>query len=135
MATALHDYAALVASDIVQTGAVVEPWDVGNEIDVGVAGVAPRGINCTSYVAPDGVDPAIGQTTEMELFAESESDCIAWLQQHVWPPEAQLLAAVEAGVRSVAPAAHFATHISQSRSPTFALAFYGAMLDGGFALD
>src|SRR5262249_3323040 len=44
MATALHDYAALVASDIVQTGAVVEPWDIGNEIDFGVAGVAPRGI-------------------------------------------------------------------------------------------
>jgi arabinogalactan endo-1,4-beta-galactosidase len=135
MATALHDYAALVASDIVQTGAVVEPWDIGNEIDLGVAGVAPRGINCTEYVAPDGVDPAIGQTTEMELFAGTESDRIAWLQQHIWPYEAQLLAAVEAGIRSVVPAAHFATHISQSRSPTFAVAFYGAMLDGGFALD
>ena len=135
MAMALHDYAALVATDILQTGAIVEPWDLGNEIDLGVAGVAPQGFNCTDYVAPDGVDAAIGQTTEMELFAESESARIAWLQQHIWPYEAQLLAAVEAGIQSVAPNAHFATHISQSRSPTFALAFYGAMLDGGFALD
>jgi arabinogalactan endo-1,4-beta-galactosidase len=137
MAAALHDYAALVATDIVQTGATVEPWDIGNEIDFGVAGVAPRGINCTDsdYVAPDGVDPAIGQQTEMALFEESEADRIAWLSEHIWPREAQLLAAVEAGVRSAAPDASFATHISQSQSPTFAVAFYSAMLDGGFALD
>ena len=135
MAAALRDYAALVAADIVQTGATVEPWDLGNEIDIGVAGVAPRGFNCTDYVAPDGVDPAIGQQTEMALFEETEADRIAWLSQHIWPREAQLLAAAQAGVRSVVPDAHFATHISQSQSPTFAVAFYGAMLDGGFALD
>lgn len=136
MIPALHDYGALVAKDIVATGAVVNFWDVGNEIDLGVAGVAPQGFNCAiPSPAPDGVDPAIGKQTVVALLQDAEPDRIAWLTAHVWPHEARLLAAARAGILSVVPDARFATHMSQSHSATFALAFYTAMSDGGFAPD
>jgi len=114
----------------------VDYWDIGNEIDLGTAGIAPEGFNCvTPYVAPDGVDPEIGTKTVLGLLTEPEQDRIAWLTQHVWPHEAKLLAAVADGIRSVDPGARFSTHISQSLTKTFALAFYQAMADGGFSVD
>lgn len=138
MLPAFHDYGALVATKITQTGVDVNVWDIGNEVDFGVAGVAPQGINgdcSTPYVAPDGVDPAIGQQTVLALLTMSGSNRISWLQAHIWPNEAKILGAVAAGIRSVVPDARFATHMSQSRSPTFARAFYQAMFDGGFSPD
>ena len=112
----LHDYGAIVADRILATGVTVDYWDLGNEIDLGVAGVAPEGFNCAApYVAPDGVDPEIGAKTVLGLLTEPEPDRIAWLQQHVWPHEAKMLAAVAGGIRSIDPDARFSTHISQDR--------------------
>lgn len=85
--------------------------------------------------APNGVDPAIGQQTIVGLLTMAEADRITWLRTHVWPYEAKILAAVADGIRSVVPNARFATHISQSQSATFALAFYQAMFDSGFEPD
>ncbi len=138
MVSALQDYGAAVATEILATGATVDYWDLGNEVDLGTAGVAPQGIsgNCsTPYVAPDAVDPEIGKETVLGLLTSPEDQRIAWLSAHVWPHEAKLLAAVAAGIRSVAPEARFATHMSVSHSPMFALAFYQAMADGGFTPD
>jgi arabinogalactan endo-1,4-beta-galactosidase len=136
MATALHAYGADVAKDILATGATIDFWDIGNEIDLGTAGVAPKGVNCsTPWAAPDGVDPEIGKQTVFGVLMLSEADRIAWLGAHVWPHEAKLLAAVADGIRSVDPGARFATHMSQSNSSTYALAFYQAMTDGGFKVD
>lgn len=138
MASALHDYGASVAAEILATGVTVDFWDLGNEVDLGTAGVAPQGIqgNCsTPYVAPDAIDPEIGKQNVLDLLLLPEDQRIAWLGAHVWPHEAKLLAAVADGIRSVDPKARFATHMSQSLSPTFALAFYKAMADGGFAPD
>src|SRR5262249_51236712 len=42
MADALRQYGELVARQILATGARVEHWDIGNEVDYGVAGVAIR---------------------------------------------------------------------------------------------
>ncbi|MFO0549986.1 MAG: glycosyl hydrolase 53 family protein [Polyangiaceae bacterium] len=136
MAAALSQYGALVAADLLATGVTVEVWDLGNEVDLGTAGVAPEGVSCsTPWVAPDGVDSIIGTESLASLFAMSEADRIAWLSTHVWPAEARLLAAVAEGIRSVAPDARFSTHLSQSGSAPFAVAFYQAMFDGGFEPD
>lgn len=138
MLPAFHDYGALVATRLTQTGVNVDVWDIGNEVDFGVAGVAPQGIpgDCsTPYVAPDGIDPAIGKQTVVALLTMSDANRISWLQAHVWPDEAKIFAAVADGIRSVVPNARFATHMSQSRDPTFATAFYQAMFDGGFSPD
>ena len=66
-----------------------------------------------------------------------EAQRIAWLQMHLWPHEAKILAAVAEGIRSVDPHARFSTHVSGITSvlPAQAVAFYKAMWDGGFAAD
>ena len=63
MEAALRQYGALVAQQILATGVRVNYWDLGNEVDWGVAGVAVRGFNASNYIPPDAVDPAIGQMT------------------------------------------------------------------------
>ncbi len=136
MVPVLRAYGSIVATEILATGTTVEIWDIGNEVDLGTAGVAPRGINCsTPYTAPDGVDPVIGTKTVIDLLSMTEVDRINWLTAHVWPHEARLLGAVADGIRDVDPKARFATHMSQSLSATYALAFYDAMALGGFSPD
>jgi glycosyl hydrolase family 53 len=142
-------YGALVATEILATGARVEIWDIGNEVDFGVAGlsVRPEGPNGMSscgppigpvgcgWTPPDGVDPAIGQQSIGSLLMMHEADRIAWLQVHLWPHEAKILAAVADGVRSMAPEARFATHVAGLASSKLPAAFYEAIVQGGFKVD
>jgi arabinogalactan endo-1,4-beta-galactosidase len=73
----------------------------------------------------------------LNLVRMSETARIAWLQQHVWPHEAKMLAAVVEGIRSVDPQARFSTHVSGMTSvqSAQAVAFFKAMRDGGFPSD
>ena len=141
----LRAYGKLAAQEILATGVTVNFWDIGNEIGFGTAGVAPQPIvnsTCDTleggsgwYQAPDAVDPEIGTESVASLHAMSDSARIAWLQTHVWPHEARLLAAVAEGIREVDPAAKFSTHIISSFGSDFAIAFYQAMAAGGFGVD
>jgi arabinogalactan endo-1,4-beta-galactosidase len=142
----LRSYGAFVARQILDTGVKVRIWDLGNEIEFGTAGVVVRPIPgvCDGteggpgwYKAPDAVDPAIGQMSVFELLKLPESQRIAWLQAHLWPHEARILAAVAEGIRSVDVHARFSTHVSGATAvlPTQAVAFYKAMSDGGFRVD
>jgi len=142
----LRDYGASVARRIASTGAQVRIWDLGNEVEFGTAGVAvqpmPGGCDDTAggpgwYRAPDAVDPDIGKMSMIKLMQMPEAARIAWLQAHLWPHEARMLAAVAEGVRSVDPHARFSTHVSGISSvlPAQAVAFFKAMKRGGFAAD
>lgn len=145
MTDKLGRYAELAAEDILATGAEVSIWNLGNEVDFGTAGVAPQpapgacdGDEGESgwYRAPDGVDPEIGRQSVGELMAGmSETERIGWLENHVWPHTARLLAAAATGVRRVDPYARFATHISTSHSEQFAVAFYQSLDEHGFRPD
>lgn len=146
MLAVLRTYGATAARQIVDTGAKVRVWDIGNEVEFGIAGVAvqpmPGGCDDTAggagwYKAPDGVDPAIGKMSALELVRMSEAKRIEWLQVHVWPYEAKMLAAVADGIRSVDPNARFSTHVSGMSSvlPAQTVAFFKAMRDGAFAAD
>jgi len=146
MNDALGAYGAAAARQIVSTGARVRIWDLGNETEFGVAGVAVRPVrgSCDDtaggpdwYQPPDRVDPAIGRMTFQALMQMGESQRIAWLDEHVWPYEAQMLAAVAGGVRRVDPAARFSTHVSgiAATRPALTVAFFKAMKAGGFAAD
>ncbi len=130
MTTALRAYGAAAAKQIIGTGAAVDVWDLGNEVEFGVAGVAvrplPGGCDASAgaagaYEAPDGIDRAIGQMSVSTLARMDASHRIAWLREHLWPYEAKLFAAVADGIRSVDPGARFSTHVSCStgtdRSP------------------
>jgi arabinogalactan endo-1,4-beta-galactosidase len=142
----LRAYGAAAARQILATQAKVRIWDLGNEVEFGVAGIAvqpmPKACDDTAggpgwYKPPDAIDPAIGRTSVVALMQMSESQRIAWLQAHLWPHEAKIFAAVAEGIRSADPHARFSTHVSGMASvlPTFTVAFYKAMRDGGFAAD
>jgi len=142
----LHSYGAIVAREILDTGVQVRIWDLGNEVDLGTAGVAPQPLPgaCDDtaggpgwYRPPDGVDPAIGQMSVQSLASLTDAQRIAWLQAHIWPNLSRMLAAVADGVRSVDAGARFSTHVSgmSAEIPTQASAFFQAMKDGGYSPD
>lgn len=146
MTAALRLYGALAAKQILATGVKVRIWDLGNEVEFGTAGVAvaplPNACDDTAgghgwYRAPDRVDPDIGKMSPSKLMGMPEPKRLSWLETHLWPHEAKLLAAVAAGIRSVDPTARFSTHVSGITAviPNQAVAFYKAMRDGGFAID
>lgn len=141
----LRAYGAVAARQILSTGVQVRIWDLGNEVEFGIAGVAvhpmPGGCDDTAsagwYKPPDAVDPVIGKMSAVELMKMPEARRIAWLETHLWPHEARILAAMADGIRSVDPRARFSTHVSGISSvlPAQAVAFYRAMKNGGFRAD
>jgi hypothetical protein len=134
----LRQYGAAVAHQILRTGVRVNFWDVGNEVELGVAAVTPRPLVPTdAYRAPDAVDPAIGRMEAKTLFAMREVERIAWCRAHLWPHLARLLGALADGIRSVDRAARFSTHISGGSqvTPAIPVAFWDAMRRGGFLPD
>jgi hypothetical protein len=142
----LRSYGAIVARLILSTGVTIRVWDLGNEVDFGVAGVSPQpmpggcddlGEGSKWYQPPDRVDVEIGKTSVLSLLKLPEADRIAWLRTHVWPYEARMFASVADGVRSVDPTAKFSTHVSGILAvrPTEAKAFFTAMKDGGYLPD
>ncbi|HEY1496292.1 MAG TPA: glycosyl hydrolase 53 family protein [Candidatus Solibacter sp.] len=146
MTEALRAYGAAAAREILATGVQVRIWDIGNEIEFGIAGVAVRPVpgSCDDtaggpnwYQPPDAIDAAIGKMTFRSLMQMPEAKRSAWLAEHVWPHEAKMLAAVAAGVRSADPKARFSTHVSgiASTQPVLAVAFFKAMREGGFSTD
>jgi arabinogalactan endo-1,4-beta-galactosidase len=160
MVDALRRYGEVAAREVLGTGVTVSVWDIGNEVDAGIAGVAPppAGAGETDqtdhdssaevnnvidrgrrwYAAPDRVDPEIARQTIGGLFvAMSEAERIAWLGEHVWPHQARLMGAFADGVRSVDPQARFCTHLSDtaSASPAFTTAFWTVMREGGYLAD
>ncbi len=134
MERVLRQYGALVARQLLSTGVQVNYWDLGNEVEWGVAGVAIRSFDQTGYSPPDAVDPAIGQMTAVQLLGMPETDRIAWLQQHLWPYVGRLLAATARGVRTVDPAARFSTHLASIAVQDAALhiAFWEGMNQAGY---
>jgi hypothetical protein len=137
MVTALRQYGAAIATQILATGVHVDHWDLGNEVDFGVAGVTPQPLWGGPYTAPDNIDPAIGKTTVVALTMMAEADRIAWCNAHLWPYLGKLLAAARDGIRSVDPTAKFSTHIAGSGAWTATswTAFWDAMNLQGYLPD
>lgn len=134
----LRQYGALVAREILNTGVTVNVWDIGNEVECGMTGVAVRPlVNGATYVAPNNVDPELGRRSVMELIQMSESDRIAWCRAHLWPHIARLAGAVAQGIRSIDRGAKFSTHISSwgQKTPAIALAFWETMRENGYLPD
>lgn len=138
MVPAIRQYTAAVAKQILATGAHVPLWDIGNEVEPGIAGVTVRPLTGGEhYQAPDKVDPAIGQMSTVQLLRMGEAERIAWCKTHLWPSTGRILAAAAQGIRSVAPEAKVATHISPigARTPLGHLAFAETCKQAGFLPD
>jgi arabinogalactan endo-1,4-beta-galactosidase len=144
MSQVLRRFAEIVATAILDTGVRVSFWNLGNEVDLGICGIAPRPFEMGQwdevdgvadwYRAPDAIDEAIGDMSTNELLDLPDEARSDWLASHVWPHEARLLEAAASGIRAVDPEARFSTHVGQ---PTrgFARAFFEAMKRGGYAVD
>lgn len=137
MLPVLKAYGALVAKELTATGARIPIWNIGNEVDFGTAGVAVRPAEgaLVLYGAPDAIDPSIGEQDVITLLRMNVKDRNDWLERYLWPHQAKLMNAVSEGIKSVVPDTKFSTHIAQGAIPEFAVAFYRAMLKGGFNID
>lgn len=134
----MRQYGALAAREILATGAHVNYWDLGNEVENGIAGVAVYPLfPTTNYRPPINVDPLIGTMSVPTLIAMSEDERIAWCKQHLWPYIGRLLSAAADGIRSVVPNAKFSTHISDfgQRTPAVQLAFWETVKAEGYLPD
>lgn len=134
----LRQYGALIARQILDTGARVNVWDIGNEVECGIAGVAVRPlVPAPDYRPPNAVDPEIGRRSVRDVLAMPEGERIAWCRAHLWPHVGRLIAAVADGVRTVDRKARFSTHISSAfqRTPAVPLAFWETMHGAGFSPD
>ncbi len=145
MAVVLKQYGAIVAKELVSTGVRINIWDIGNEIDFGIAGVAPKPfpesftaeLGYNWYRAPDKVNPIIGKQSIYSLLIMNSKSRIKWCKENLWPHQAVLMRAVKEGILLVVPNAKFSTHLSGAGAlnPDFAVAFYRAMSEGGFDVD
>jgi arabinogalactan endo-1,4-beta-galactosidase len=137
---AMRLYGELAAGQILATGVTVNYWDIGNEVDLGIAGVAMPPLVPSiggpgwQYRAPDAVDPEIGKMSVREFFGLSAAEQVAWGQQHLWGHVGSILAAVADGIRKVEPKARFATHVGglATLRPEVFSGFYGAVEAKGF---
>lgn len=132
----LRKYGAVVARQILETGVIVNVWNLGNEVEFGAAGVAvapvPGADACAEeegpdwYRPPDAIDTAIGEQNVASIMRLPGPERIRWLQLHQWPHLARILSAVADGIRSVDSEARFSTHGSGYLSvrPALGLAFY-----------
>lgn len=144
MVSILRRYGSLVAKELVATGAEINVWDIGNEVNFGFAGVGvsplPKAIEGELgpdwYRRPDVVNPVIGEESVYSLLVMKDDERIPWLQEHLWPYQAQLMNAVREGILSVVPNAKFSTHIADAaRSSDLAVSFFQVMAEGGFKVD
>lgn len=136
----LRDYGALIAAEIRDCGAQVNVWDLGNEVERGVAGIAvppivqPRG---WKYRAPDAIDREIGRMSLKRYVQLSPAGRVEWLANHLWPYMGQAFAAVADGIRSVDQHARFSTHTSGMSAYSLDLfaRFYKSLDAAGFKVE
>ena len=140
MCDAMRIYGELAAKEILNTGVTVNVWDLGNEVEFGIAGVAIPPMTKTiggpgwTYRAPDAVDPEIGKMTIGKFFMMKPADQAAWGKAHLWGHVGKILAAVADGIRKADPKARFATHTSAIATmiPQVFVGFYETLDANGF---
>jgi arabinogalactan endo-1,4-beta-galactosidase len=107
-AEAIHQYTRETVEHLIQEGITLDFYEIGNEIDHGIAGVFA-----------DTKHPRDPQT----------------LRGSIWLDEARLIKAAIEGVRSADPEGKILLHIATSWSPDFASAFFQAMIEQGVNYD
>jgi len=143
MATILKQYGTIVARELTATGAKINTWDIGNEVNFGIAGVSVQPLpgamdaemGANWYQAPDAVNPEIGKQSVYTLLTMGNADLIKWAEVNLWPYQAKLMNALREGILTVDPKARFSTHITFPTNTDYAVAFFKALDKNGFQLD
>ncbi len=118
-AAAIEQYVFEAVTDLRNSGLHPEVYEIGNEVDMGVAGFALG----ERIPAPPGVDVLRDLT---------------WMKANVWDPEAVLLQAGIRGVHRADPTAKTMLHAASALGGdgnAFTLAFYRAMIANGVDFD
>jgi len=143
MVPIVEKYAAIVAEELIATGVKINVWDIGNEVNFGIAGVAvqplPNAIDnemgANWYRAPDGVNPEIGKQDVYSFLTMDTCLLVHWMESNLWPFQAKLMNAVREGILTVDRDAKFSTHVTYAENTMFTTAFFKAMVKNGFNLD
>lgn len=115
LAAALEAYTFETVTHLRNQGLNVEIYDVGNEIDGGIAGYA------------------LGERIPFPAGIDVNRD-FAWMRANVWSTEATLLKGAIRGIRRADPAAKIALHIANlitGDGNSQAVAFFQSMIDNG----
>ncbi len=118
-AAALQAYTYATASYLMNKGIKIDLWAPGNEIGTGILNFLP------------------GQRLPEPQNA-SPYDAIDFMEQNVWPIEAQLLKAAIAGIRQVDPEAKIVLHtagLTLSPADLWVKAFFTTMVNLGVPFD
>ncbi|MFA6736792.1 MAG: glycosyl hydrolase 53 family protein, partial [Saccharofermentanales bacterium] len=143
MVPILEKYGDVVAEELLATGVKVNVWDVGNEVNFGVAGVAvkplPKAIDNEMgenwYRPPDKVNPEIGNLDVYSCLIMETDILVGWMETNLWPYQARLMNAVKTGILKADRGAKFSTHVTYAENTIFTTAFFKAMIENGFAPD
>lgn len=117
-AAAIEDYTFRTVTDFQQNGLHVEIYDIGNEIEYGIAGFA-----LGERIPNSGIDVVRDLT---------------WMRANVWDTEARLLQAAIRGIRRADPNAKTVLHIANlnvGNGSAFTRGFFQTMIDDGVDFD
>ena len=143
MVPVLEKYGAVVAEELIATGVKINVWDIGNEVNFGIAGVAVQPLphamdnemGADWYRAPDGVNPEIGKQDVYSFLTMESNLLIEWMETNLWPFQTKLMNAVRKGILTIDHSAKFSTHVTYAENTMFTTAFFKAMMKHGFNLD
>lgn len=123
----LTQYGELVATAILETGADVEYWNIGNEANFGFGGV---NVGLKTAVNPELENKNLWDMLTLPSYGTS------WLKENVWNYNGQMMAAVAEGIKNVDPEAKFSTHITTSiADTTFITTYFKTLSENGFTVD
>jgi hypothetical protein len=116
---ALQQYTNQTAAYFVSRGIKIDMYAIGNEIGTGILNFVPG----QRLPAPQNASPY---------------DAIQFMEQNVWPTEAQLLNAAIAGIKQADPSAQIVLHIAGltlSPADLWTKAFFSTMVNQGVPFD
>lgn len=128
MCSALEQYGAAAARQILATGCRVNVWDIGNETNFGFAGV--------NVGLRTAVNPSLVKTkTDLRIYIRPHMGA-NWLAQNVWQYNARMFSAVAAGIRQVDGGAKVSVHIATAiADPYYGETYFSTLMKHGFRPD
>lgn len=126
MCRVLEEYGKAVAQTILDTGAAVSCWNLGNEANFGFAGV--------SVGLKNGFNK-LDKANSILMYMIPTYGAM-YLKNHCWNYDGILMASLEKGILAVDPNARFSTHIATAVADYSSTeTYYKTLIDNGVKLD
>ncbi len=127
MEPVIEAYASLVAKIILDTGVQVSCWDLGNEANLGFAGI--------NVGLKTVVSPKLEKLNDVKTFMKPNYGA-SFLKKHCWNYAGKLMAAAQRGIRKVQPDAKFSAHLATLTASSYSVVtFFNTLKENGCQLD